>query len=302
MKRKIKYIIVCLFLLLLFSVTLTYGRYIYNAIKDVYLASKKFYFNSDKLTSNHKTYKMDNWSGVDTYQFSINLNNSKNNLEFANSDITYVLSYTCSDNANCSISKTEGTIYTNETTDNFIATISAKNALKNNDEVWIDIMAESTYPYKKTLSAMFILKVGVPGISYEISDEKSSPYFNLSVTNSTDYYLVKTAFLNYEVDDRIDSNTYNSLSDENKAKCALPLITLSFDPEVVIIDMTSSVFQNKESYTTTKINGHDYVNSISFRINLESSEIVKFYKADTSKNYTYPIVNSSSIVSFNYTQ
>ena len=66
--------------------------------------------------------------------------------------------------------------------------------------------------------------------------------------------------------------------------------------------MTSSVFQNKESYTTTKINGHDYVNSISFRINLESSEIVKFYKADTSKNYTYPIVNSSSIVSFNYTQ
>ena len=301
-KRMVKLIIASLILLLLFSITLTYGRYIYNAIKDVYLASKKFYFNSDKLTSNHKVYRMDNWSGVDTYQLSINLNNSKNNLEFANSDITYALSYTCSDNANCSISKTEGTIITNEITDNFTATISAKNALKNNDEVWIEIVAESTYPYKKTLSATFILKVGVPGISYEISDEKSSPYFNLSVTNSTNYYLVKTAFLNYEVDDRIDSDTYNALSDENKAKCALPLITLSFDPEVVIIDMTSTVFQNKESYTTTQIGGYDYVNSISFRINLESSEIVKFYKADTSQNYTYPIVNDSSIVSFSYTQ
>lgn len=301
-KKMVKLIIASLILLLLFSITLTYGRYIYNAIKDAYLASKKFYFNSDKLTSNHKVYRMDNWSGVDTYQLSINLNNSKNNLEFANSDITYALSYTCSDNANCSISKTEGTIITNEITDNFTATISAKNALKNNDEVWIEIVAESTYPYKKTLSATFILKVGVPGISYEISDEKSSPYFNLSVTNSTNYYLVKTAFLNYEVDDRIDSDTYSALSDENKAKCALPLITLSFDPEVVIIDMTSTVFQNKESYTTTQIGGYDYVNSISFRINLESSEIVKFYKADTSQNYTYPIVNDSSIVSFSYTQ
>lgn len=301
-KKMVKLIIASLILLLLFSITLTYGRYIYNAIKDAYLASKKFYFNSDKLTSNHKVYRMDNWSGVDTYQLSINLNNSKNNLEFANSDITYALSYTCSDNANCSISKTEGTIITNEITDNFTATISAKNALKNNDEVWIEIVAESTYPYKKTLSATFILKVGVPGISYEISDEKSSPYFNLSVTNSTNYYLVKTAFLNYEVDDRIDSDTYNALSDENKAKCTLPLITLSFDPEVVIIDMTSTVFQNKESYTTTQIGGYDYVNSISFRINLESSEIVKFYKADTSQNYTYPIVNDSSIVSFSYTQ
>ena len=92
------------------------------------------------------------------------------------------------------------------------------------------------------------------------------------------------------------------MSDEDKSKCALPLITLTFDPTVVILDMTNTAYLNAESYTTTEINGYSYVNSISFRIALESSEAVKFYKASTNMDYTYPIVNETSIVNFAYSQ
>ena len=88
MKKKIVYITGALLLIIVFCNT-SYGRYVYNKIKDSYLASKKFYFESDKLTSNHREYVINNWSGVDTYQFLIGLNSSKNNYEHANSDIEY---------------------------------------------------------------------------------------------------------------------------------------------------------------------------------------------------------------------
>ena len=210
-KRKILFIILGLSII---TIGITYGRYIYNDIKDYYLASKSFYFNSDKLTTGRAIYQIDNWSGVDPYQVTINLN--------------------------------------------------------------------------------------IPGISYTIDDVSGRPYFNLSVTNTTDYYLVKESFDDYQVDQRIDYNTYMSLSEENKAKCALPLITLKFDPKIVILDMTNDAYQKAESYTTTLIDGHEYINSISFRINLESSKAVKFYKASANEDYTYPITNDESIVEFSY--
>lgn len=300
-KNKKIYIIVGISLVLLI-ITTTFGRYAYNEIKDIYLASKSFYFNSDKLTTNRSIYQIDNWSGVDSYTFTINLNNTKNNLVHAESDIEYELSYVCSSKATCEISKTNGVLYSASTSDYFSATITPNTALKDKDEVWIEITAKSTSPYKKTLSARFILKVGIPGISYAIDDVAGRPYFDLSVTNTTDYYLVKEAFGSYIVNQRIDYNTYKGLSDEDKTKCALPLITLTFDPTVVILDMTATAYLNAENYTTTEIDGYNYVNSISFRIPLESSEAVKFYKADASANYTYPIVNNNSIVDFAYSQ
>ena len=287
---------------IIFSIGITLGRYIYNDIRDFYLASKNFYFNSDKLTPLRGIYQIDNWSGVDTYTLTINLNNIKNNLVHAESDIEYEINYTCSNNANCSVSKTQGILYSEKQTDYFSATISPNTTLTNKDEVWIEIVAKSTYPYKKTLSARFILKVGIPGISYSIYDKAKRPYFDLSVTNTTDYYLVKEAFGIYSINQRIDYNTYMSLSDNDKAKCALPLITLTFDPQVVILDMTNTAYLNAETYTTIQINNHSYVNSISFRIALESSETVRFYKANANADYTYPIVNETSIVNFAYTQ
>ena len=50
MKKKVTYIIIGI-IIILSTITLAYGRYIYNEIRDFYLSSKNFYFNSDKLTT-----------------------------------------------------------------------------------------------------------------------------------------------------------------------------------------------------------------------------------------------------------
>lgn len=284
------------------TIGLAFGRYIYNDIRDFYLGTKSFYFNSDKLTTNRAIYQLNEWSGVDEYSFVINLNNSKNNLIHASSDIEYEISYVCSSNSNCSLSKDGGILYSDMLVDQVTAVISPVGVLTNGDTVWMEITAKSIYPYKKTLSARFILQVGIPGISYTIDDVSNRPYFNLMVTNSTDYYLVKESFGIYEVDQRIDYQTYLGLSEDDQSKCALPLITLTFDPSVVILDMTNTVFLRAEKYTTKEIEGYSYVNSISFRMPLTSSEVVKFYKANANYDYTYPIVNNSSIVMFEYSQ
>ena len=48
--------------------------------------------------------------------------------------------------------------------------------------------------------------------------------------------------------------------------------------------------------TITSVNGFNYVSGYKFKVPATSSEKIIFYKADRTKDYTYPIVNSSSIV------
>lgn len=298
--KKIVYVFIGLMILLI-GLGSTYGRYIYLELKDYYLSTKNFYFNSDKLTVGRAIYQVENWSGVDSYNISINLNSYKNNLEVCDSDITYELTYTCSQNVNCHLSKESGTIYTTTNTDNIVATLTPITSLSEGDTAFIEVTANSTSPYRKTIRARFILNVSISGLSYEIEDISNRPYLNFNITNTLDYYTIVTPFGSYNANDKIDMNTYLNLTDENKAKCKSALITLVFDPNKVVLDMTSEYFLNATNYTTTTIDGHDYINSITFNVEAISSAQVKFYKIDATKNYTYPIVNNSSIISFSYT-
>lgn len=296
-----KWYIFIVIVLILSSTMITYGRYIYNDIKEMYLTSKNFYFNSDKLTMNRAIYQVDNWSAIDNYSITISLNNYKNNLVSTSSDIGYKLSYTCSNNITCSINKTEGVIYASEMTDYFTLVLSPSVSFNDGDTAWIEVVAESTYPYKKEISARFVLKVGKAILSYDIDDEKGSPYLKFNITNTMDYYMVKSAFDDYNVGDRIDVNSYLSLSDEKKKKCLSAYITLEFNPNDVLLDLTTSSYLKADNYTTVNIGGYDYVNSISFEMDAISSEVVRFYKVDASKDYTYPIINSDSVIKFSYT-
>ena len=300
-KKKLLYIIICL-VIIVSTIMITYGRYIYNGLRDSYLATKSFYFSSDKLTPNRSIYQVDNWSAVDPYPITINLNNRKNNLVHASSDITYEISYVCSSNVICETNSTGGILYTDVETNTFNALITPNTTFKDGDEAFMEITVKSTSPYKKTISGRFILKVGKSGLYYKIDDESLRTYLNFNITNTKDFYLVKEAFDNYSINDRIDRTTYISLSEENKNKCLSAQITLTFDPNKVILDMTNSIYLKKINYTTINIDGYDYINSITFNMDSESSEVVKFYKADTSKNYTYPIINDDSIIEFSYTE
>lgn len=289
-------------LLIFLLTTITYGRYIYNEVRDFYLSSKNFYFNSDKLTTNKAVYQVDNWSAVDPYTITINLNNKKNNLVHTSSDINYEISYICSNNILCSVNSTGGILYSSEGISYFNVVMTPNSTFNVGDEAYIELTVKSTYPYKKTLKGRFILKVGKSGLSYTIDDQIGSPYFNFNITNTIDYYLVKEAFENYQIGERIDRTTYISLSDINKRKCVSAEITLTFDPEKVILDITNTAYLKKESYKVINIDGYDYVNSITFRMDSESSEVVKFYKANTNIDYTYPITNETSIINFSYTE
>ena len=76
--NKKKYYIILGIVLLLSLVTVSFGRYIYNDIRNFYLSTKSFYFNSDKLTVNRRIYQIDNWDGVGDFDVTFNMNSIKN--------------------------------------------------------------------------------------------------------------------------------------------------------------------------------------------------------------------------------
>lgn len=298
-KNKIRkqQVIIFIFIILCFiTLTVTFGRYVSNTINNFFLRSKEFYFYSDKLKDNTAVYQIDNWTGVDPYTIIINMNSMENNLKKTNYDISYDISYTCTSNATCQLSKQNGIILASTNMDSFNLVITPNTGLNIGDEVTVTITAISTSPYKKTLSADFTLIVGREQLSYEIVDSAGSEYLELDLTNTLSYYNVETAFGSYNQGDRIDVDTYLTLSDQDKGKCYSAMVTLEFDPNKILLDMTNKNYENAINVTTTNINGNNYINGITFKVEPISSAVVRFYKIDINKDYTYPIINQTSIV------
>lgn len=260
--NRIILLLVVLVILIFLAPTMTsLSKYVYNAVHDYYLGTKGFYFNSDKLTSTHSEFEIaNNWSGAETYTITVNLNSKKNDLVFAETDIDYEISFTHSDNIECSISKTAGTIKGSSSgginEDYFIITINPANGtgLANGVQTWVDIEVKSTSPYVATLSGKLYVGVGTEDITYEIIDAVNNPYMEVNITNS----------LNTGAD-----------------------VTLAFNPNVILLDMTSSFRLNATSIATQQINGFEYVNSVTSYVGSLETTTVKFYKVDPSQDYTY---------------
>ena len=259
--RIILLLIVLVVLIFLVPVMTSLSKYIYNAVHDYYLGSKGFYFNSDKLSANHSEFEIaNNWSGAETYTITINLNSKKNDLVFAETDIDYVINYTHSDNIECSISKTNGTIKGSASgginEDYFIITINPAGGvgLPNGAQTWVEVEVTSTAPYESTLSGKLYVGVGSEDISYEIMDVPGNPYLEVNITNSLD-------------------------TDED--------VTLEFDPNVILLDMTSSFKLNATATNTQQINGYDYINSVTSLVKSLETTTIRFYKVDPSQDYTY---------------
>lgn len=297
--KKRKTVLICLILILFSSIGVSFGRYIYKEIRDFYLSTKKFYFNSDKLSEKKAIYRVENWSGVGSYSLTINMNSYENNNLYSEEDINYEIEYTCSSSVTCDIEEGETnreiTANTNKDSFTIVLNVPTTKIFDTGDSVDIEIKAKSTSPYKKELSAKFTLVVGQYGLAYQIEDSPNSPYLNVRITNTLDYYIVKEAFDDYAVDTHIDIETYLKLTDENKNKCASAIINLEFDPTKVSLDMTNNAYLNAINTSTTQINNYEYINKISFKIEALSSFMVKFYKSDTTLDYTYPGATSPII-------
>ena len=296
-KYKKKQIIIFLILIIcLISFVIVFGRYITNNIEDFLVRSKEFYFESDKLSEDTSYFQVENWSGVDTYTITVNMNSRKNNIEVATYDIGYDISYTCSDNAICNLSKTSGIIYASTNTDYFNIDIIPNTALDTGDKVIVDIEVRSTTNYDKILKGRFTLIVGKENLSYQITDTEGNPYMDLRLTNTLSYYTVRQAFDGYSVGQRINADTYLTLTEENKEKCKSNVVKIDFDPNVILLDLTDEIYANASNILTTMINGKTYVNSLTVDLDIESSADLRFYKVDTSQDYTYPNGNNQSVV------
>ena len=242
------------------------AKYIYNAIHEHYLSSKDFYFSSDKLSINHTEYEItNNWSGAEPYIITVNMSSKENDMAYTEADINYNIAYTCSDNVQCTLNKTTSTIVgrgnngVNE--DYFTVTISpsGNTALAEGEQAWVDITASSTSPYTQTITGKLILEVGSADISYEIIDKANQQYLTVNITNSQS----------------VGAN-----------------VTLSYDPNVVLLDMTSRFRLNSAGNTNSQLNGYNYFNSITSYVESLSTTTVKFYKEDSTQDYSY--VNGSS--------
>ena len=259
-------LIICLILLIIIIYItpkfFTFARYVYNVAYEHYLAAKDFYFTSDKLSLAHTEYEVtNNWSGAETYQVIVNMSSKRNDLAMTESDIEYTVTYTCSENITCALDKSTGTIIgtgnngVNE--DAFTVNINPANgtALSDGEMAWVDITATATSPYSQTISGKLIFEVGTSDISYEIIDEANSPYLTLNIINSTS----------------VNTN-----------------VTLSYDPTVVLLDMTSRFYLNAQTtFNTQTLNNYSYINNITSPVPALSTTSVKFFKTNSANNYSY---------------
>lgn len=295
-KQKLLTILIAV-LIVVFTIGITFSKYIYDIYKNHILESQGFYFNSSVMSMTGSNHSINNWDGVSPYRISIDVNNRKNDLVYTKSDISYDIGIECSSNIRCTLSKTSGIIRSETQTDSYVITIYPNGNFTRNQTAVVKTSAKSTYPYVKELSTEYSIGITTSSFYYSIKDAPGEKYLTLELTNAFTYYKVVTAFGEHNVGDNIAIDDYEKLSDEEKKNCFSASVDLTFDPNIILLDMTEQTYitREKDSQTTEVINDHNYVNGFSFDMEASSNTKIIFYKNDSSKDYSYPGTTDSSI-------
>ena len=297
-EHRIASMIILVLLLVFFLATVVFGRYIKNIVNEFILETKAFYFNSSILAVNGKNFSITNWDGVNSYPLTIDLNNRKSDTRYTNTDIEYDIYVSCPSTVTCTLSDTEGVLHPEDTSDTYTITVTPLQNFYEGDTVVVNTWVVSSSPYAKTMSATYTIGVEKSDFSYEIVDSVNSKYLLINFTNAISYYEVEQAFGNYSQGDQVSLDDYSNLSDTDKAKCFSAIVTVQYDPTILFVDMTDKLFLSRlnTNYEEQTIGGFQYVKKFSFKVNASSSNSILFYKNDVTQNYTYPIVNNSSII------
>lgn len=291
-KRKInkfKVFIVLIAFILFFMTVSGLGRFVYNTVKEGYLSSRKFYFTSNLLTTNGKTYSYENWDGEGVYVIDIDLFSQNNDLEQFDDDLPYtlVINYDdtdilCTPFQNKYKESTKGQVmdvysYTDEVFGNdFIIPKETHhdqvrlyikpNIDENGEDVKLDlgkehkitVTAYTTNPYRKKLMAEF--KFAINEVSYYIEDHIDQPYVIFNVRNVSNF----------------PTN-----------------ITVKFDNSILRVDMNDTLLATyaneplgwRPQYDTLKkvtLDDKGYVTEFTFVMEEETSRDIKFYKTSDS--------------------
>lgn len=294
--KKLKVLSITIISVLSFFLVINLGRYVKRIYEDYISRTQRFYFNSDKLTTDNKQFRIDYWSGVESYPLTITVNSLDNNLRGTDISIDYDIVCEHGTDLRCVLSKESGTIGTTTNTDSFQVEIFPNKTFKDGDEASITVKATASDPYEKELSATFTFVVGSYGLTYKIEDKVGQPYLTAVVSNTNDHYTAIDDFRTYHYGDPVTVEVYNTLTAEEKAKCASALLTMTFNPNILRLDLTDYYYQHRLSQTTQQIGGYDYVKTFTFAVASQTSIAIKFYKLDVTQNYTFPITNNSPIV------
>lgn len=214
---------------------------------------------------------------------------------------------------NLNIEKTTGIIYASaDNQDSFSITINPKDnaGFVDNDYVYIKIIANATEPYKETLYGEFCIYVGKAGLNYQIDDSSNTPYLNVVLTNATEEYTVDKDFGAYKAGETIKAETYKELVEANPGVDLSEYfhsmyVDLVFDPNEVVLDTTSNAYiiaDKNPAWTSTQEIAKDtasytYLQRVRVEIEALESQVVKFYKLDVTKDYTYPNNENDPVVS-----
>ena len=165
MKRKIIILICLLVIVSLFSVGKTFSKYFNTTKWDYSYNSKDFYFTSDYLSEEEKTFYFNSWNGSD---ITFNISNALNKDTYTSENITYEVSC-ISENTTCLINGKNK--YTSNLAGNNYSNEELKLSLGEFQEnTNVTVIARSIKPYKKTLQ-----------VTFDISKE--------SIINDIDYQL-----------------------------------------------------------------------------------------------------------------
>ena len=276
---------IVVFALLVFLLSVTgLGRFTYNAVRDRYLSSKKFYFTSDLLTPNGNAtepHVYENWDGIGIYELDINMFSKNNDLERYDGDLKYSVKLDYNNtNIECSLKYNDFSLATGneyyreeELVDNRQTIDGSTNEnklvvyvrpkedkeLEIGQEYTIKVTAYTSEPYKKTIEGTF--KIIVSDVAFEIEpDQADVPYVVMNVRNSRDY----------------DSNVTINLKNTSLLR----------------LDMTNrAVYEaQNDSDTATKVDTdpNGVVTAITFKMPKETSEDIKFYKTSPTNNKISP--------------
>ncbi len=256
LKNKVNLVLVLLLcVLILTPIVTTTSRFVISKIDEHYLDSKEFYFNSSVL--NGSTYNLYNWDGSDGYQITFDTTNSKDSLNWTKHDIEYEILTECTSAVgavSCSSSgdtvlSTNSALITNGS--NTVTLSIGNNEFTTGDTVTINVTAKSISPYKKELTASFIVKVNKSEVNYYIEDMPNRNYLNLIISNN------------------------------NESKD----ITVDIDASLLSIDNTN-YYVNTGVTSSSTINDEAKINRLVFRIESNNVYNIRFYKSNPIENYT----------------
>ena len=154
--KKQQIIIILVLALCFITLVSAFGRYVLNGINNFFVRTKEFYFYSDKLKENSPIYQIDNWTGIDPYTITVNMNSMENNLKKATYDISYDITYECTSNATCQLSKTSGIIPATSNSDYFNLVITPNTGLTTGDKVTVVVNATSSSRYTNSVCQIHI--------------------------------------------------------------------------------------------------------------------------------------------------